>query len=79
MLLNKIYDLLSSQFPAAEIPAIDETLHPGSFGEWDSLGHFNFLLAIEDEFGIRFTVDEMTEVKSLRDIKQVLIKKGLLD
>ncbi len=79
MLLNKIYNLLSSQFPTSEIPKIDEALQPGSFEEWDSLGHFNFLLAIEDEFAIRFTVDEMTELKTLNDIKRALIQKGSLD
>ncbi|HEU0117283.1 MAG TPA: acyl carrier protein [Alphaproteobacteria bacterium] len=48
----------------------------GSFPEWDSMAHFNFLLRIEETYGIRFTVDEMMSFKSLADIDKVLRAKS---
>ncbi len=44
----------------------------GSFKEWDSLGNFNLLLAIEEHFEIRFTMDEITKIKSLAQIAETL-------
>ena len=34
--------------------------------KWDSLGNFNFLLAIEKSLHIRFTNEEISELKSIK-------------
>ena len=47
-------------------------LRVGSLPEWDSLGHFNLLLFIEENYGVRFSMEEMSEMKSLKDIASVL-------
>jgi len=49
----------------------------GSFHEWDSLAHFNFLIFVEEAYGIRFDVEEMSELKSLDDIGRSLERKNL--
>jgi len=49
----------------------DEThayLVPG----WDSLTHINVILAIEKEYGVRFTTTELLRLKNIGDL-QVLI------
>jgi acyl carrier protein len=44
--------------------------------DWDSLFHFNLLLEIEKKFKIKFTMHEMTYIKTYNDIlKAILIKK----
>ena len=44
--------------------------------DWDSLFHFNLLLEIEKKFKIKFTMHEMTYIKTYNDIlKTILIKK----
>jgi acyl carrier protein len=40
----------------------------GDFDEWDSLGNYAFLLRIEEEFKIRFSTEELSELMSIRDI-----------
>ncbi len=42
-----------------------------------SLGHFNLLLLVEQHYGVRFEPNELAELKSLADIKQALLRKGV--
>jgi acyl carrier protein len=37
---------------------VDES-SPDSIGTWDSLAHMKLVLALEEEFGIRFTDDQI--------------------
>lgn len=36
--------------------------------EWDSVGHLNLMLALEDRFGTSFSVDEMAALDSVASI-----------
>ena len=76
MNISELGQLLQQQFPDADIPAIEPSLGVGSFPEWDSLGHFNFLLLVESEAGIRFDMDEMSEMKTLAEIIDVIARKS---
>ena len=46
---------------------------------WDSFNGLMLFSEVEDEFGIKFTIDEIGTVKLVRDIKDMLKKKGVLD
>jgi len=70
-------DLLKQHFPTAEFNESTSNLMVGSFHEWDSLAHFNFLIFVEEAYGIRFDVEEMSELKSLDDIGRSLERKNL--
>ena len=48
----------------------------GQVKGWDSLGNLNFLLKIEEKFKIRFSIEQMSELKSIEEIKKTLIKKN---
>jgi acyl carrier protein len=75
-MILRLEDLLRRQFPNAHFEST-EYLAVGSFPEWTSLAHFNFLLLVEEHFGIRFTVEEMSEMKSLPDIRRKLGASGI--
>jgi acyl carrier protein len=77
MKISELPKLLKEQFPDVKIPSAYIDLAVGSFPEWDSLGHFNLLLLIEESFGVRFTMEEMTEMKALKEIAEVLAIKGV--
>jgi len=53
-----------------------DKLQIGSFVEWDSLTHFSFLVLIEEAYKIQFSVEEMSELKSLSAIIDALRSKG---
>ncbi len=40
--------------------------------QWDSVGHIDLVMALELRFGLRFTVEEITRLRSFGSICQVL-------
>lgn len=44
---------------------------------WDSLNHIKLVLALEREFDIRFTAQEIMNLNSVGDIEQMLQVKGI--
>ena len=46
---------------------------------WDSLGHMNLIMELEDAFNIHFEVDEITEMSSGGKIIEILKTKGVQD
>ncbi|HER26275.1 MAG TPA: acyl carrier protein [Rhodospirillales bacterium] len=72
-----LHDLLRQQFPNADIDSNRPNLMVGDLAEWDSLAHFNFLMRIEDAYGVRFDMEEMSELKGLEGIAASLAAKGL--
>lgn len=67
--------VLSEVFSSVEIPVDCGPLKMGDLEPWDSLGNFNLLLAIEDRFNVRFTFDEIAEIKSVSQIIKALEDK----
>ena len=39
---------------------------------WDSLVHIQIILALEEEFNIKLTTQQITQIKSLKDIMDIL-------
>jgi acyl carrier protein len=44
--------------------------------EWDSVAHVKLILTIENEFDIRFIIDEITNIKSVNDFIEIIQKKA---
>ena len=42
--------------------------------EWDSMAHLMLVSEIESEFGVMMSDDDITEIKTVGDIKRVLRK-----
>lgn len=66
--LNNLREIFCKTFPGADIPSEIDNLKVGDFDEWDSLGNFNLLLAIEEFYNIKFEVEQMSNIKSVSDI-----------
>ena len=47
----------------------------GIHEKWDSLAHLKILLEVEKKFKIKFTMKEMTEIKSFKEILQQIDRK----
>ena len=60
---ERVYAVLSTLF---HVPAdrLDAHLSPETLDGWDSLKHLNLTLALEEEFGVQFTVDEMSAIQA---------------
>jgi acyl carrier protein len=49
--------------------------HAGSVPGWDSLAHINLVYTIEQEFGVRFALGELQDLKNVGDLIDLLEKK----
>jgi acyl carrier protein len=45
--------------------------------KWDSLRHIALVTAIEQNFGISLSMDEMVEIRSVQDICNILDRYGV--
>ena len=45
---------------------------PATYGDWDSVAMVRLVLAIEAEFHVRFTTDQVAGIKSVKDILAVI-------
>jgi acyl carrier protein len=56
---------VSSQTSRADVPT------------WDSLRHIALVTAIEQNFGLSLSMDEMVEIRSVQDICNILDRHGV--
>ena len=75
IIIEDIHQILSETFPNDKIPNDINNLKVGDIENWDSLGNLNLLLAVEERFAIRFTIEEMTNIKSIPQLISFLEKK----
>ena len=60
--------------PRAEIV---DSLDMEETGTWDSLSHMQLIAALEEEFNMELTADEIVSMRSLGQIKDVLRAKSI--
>ena len=44
--------------------------------EWDSFNHINLIVALEEEFGLTFTTDEIAGMSNVGDLVEILQRHG---
>jgi len=54
---------------------VDMKLTSDNIETWDSLKHMNLVLALEDEFGVEFSDDEIVVLSNYSSILSILKKK----
>ena len=55
---------------------LTEDLDATRVPQWDSLNHISLVVAIEGDFGIELTIDELASLRNVGDLVNVLIAKG---
>ena len=43
--------------------------------DWDSLEHINLVVAVEQEFGMKFNMNEVTTMKDVGDMVEIIISR----
>ncbi len=54
-----------------------DSLSPETMPLWDSLAHMKLIMGCEEEFGVKFTIEETVESTSAGKLKSVLAAKGV--
>lgn len=73
---QKLKEVLSRIFNV-DLGVITDDASPDTIENWDSLRHMNLVLALEEEFGVEFTDDQVVEILSYKLIKIVLKEHGV--
>jgi acyl carrier protein len=75
-MVDKIKEIMASVFKC-EKSDIDENSSPDTIEKWDSLGHMNLVVALEEEFGVVFSEDETVEMLNFKLVEETLKGKNI--
>ena len=68
-ILSKVLDINESD--------INEETSPDNVESWDSFNGLILVSELENSFNVKFTMEEITSVKCVSDIKKALEKQGV--
>ena len=74
--MKRLKRILSKILEIEEDKITDETA-PDNVETWDSFNGLMLVSELENEFNVRFTMDEVISVKCVKDIKESLKKHGV--
>lgn len=76
--MNDIYERLNEVFRDIfddEKIVVNENTTASDIEEWDSLEHINLIVAVEQEFGIKFNMGETVSLKNVGEMAELISKK----
>ena len=73
---QKLKEVLARIFNV-HVSMITEDASPDTIESWDSLRHMSLVLALEEEFDVELTDDQVVEILSYKLIKIVLQEQGI--
>jgi len=76
---SRIEKVMRSVFGISSSQKIDLDSSPESISGWDSLRHIQLVVSLEEEFDVQFTDGELTDLISIRKIKEILGQKKEMD
>ena len=71
---EKINEVFRDVFEDDDITVNDKTT-ADDIEDWDSLEHINLVNAIEQEFGVKFTMGEIVSMKNVGEMADLIMKK----
>jgi len=71
---NEVQDIFRDIFDEDEMVIEDKT-NSDNVEDWDSLNHINLVSAIEKEFNIRFTLEELLTLKDVGAMVDLMLIK----
>lgn len=69
--LNEVF---RDVFDDEDIVVVDATT-ADDIEDWDSLEHINLIVAVEKKFGIKFTMPEITALKNVGEMVNLILEK----
>ncbi len=71
---NRIKEIMSIVFET-DLSMIDDSASPETIENWDSLKHMNLIAALEEEFKITFSDDEILDMLNYEFICKIVKEK----
>ncbi|MEE9213018.1 MAG: acyl carrier protein [Phycisphaeraceae bacterium] len=67
--VDRVQQTLADVF-GVDVTTITDESSPDTLEQWDSMGHMNLVLALEQRFRVSFTPEEFAELNSVKTITQ---------
>jgi len=58
---------------------LDRSSGPGSVERWDSLGHIELMMAVETQFKVRFSIEQIAQMHTIEKMCEVLKSMGVTE
>jgi len=71
--MDKINEIIIETLKVSE-EQVNQDLGMDDVANWDSLTHMNLIVAIEDQFGIELSGDDIAEMITFVSIKKIVAK-----
>lgn len=75
---EEIYEALDEVFQEVfddESIHVEATTTADDIEDWDSLEHINLVVAIENRFGIKFNMNEVTTMKNVGEMVDIILER----
>ena len=69
---EKIKEIIKQAF---ELQKVDDLISQSNCNQWDSLRHLNLIVDLEEAFKVSFEPEEIAEMKDLKYIEAIILKK----
>lgn len=73
---TEVYSIIAKVMNIS-IDSINDQSSPESISNWTSFKGYVLLYELETQFKVKFTIDEVTDVKNISDIKRHLKNHGV--
>lgn len=73
--MEKLEQIFLKIMEIQTLPENFENLKIGDIEKWDSLNHMLFLMEIESEYNLKFSVDEMGDLLTIKQVKKTMEEK----
>jgi len=74
--IDRLYQVVESTF-GVSATALSEESSPITVDAWDSLNHLNLVMAIESEFGVSLSAEEIIAMRNLALVRGALRAHGV--
>ena len=78
MIIERLQPIFRDILDEPEL-AVTAALSPADCGQWDSVAQVRLVLALEEEFGIQFSTEDVAGFKTVGDFLSALAKHGFQD
>lgn len=73
-LFDKLNEVFRDVFDDEDIMVTDATT-ADDIEDWDSLEHINLMSAVEQEFGIKFSMGQIVTMKNVGEMANIILEK----
>ena len=74
-IFEKLNEVFRDVFDDVDI-SVTESTSAETIEDWDSLSHINLVVAVEKEFGVKFSMGETQKMKNVGEMVDIILERA---